>query len=149
MTSPSKRAIIRISIPKKHDTGIDYSLRMYTIIRRYTPDTFSLGVNESIAELTGLRTFFKMTYKEMVESILRDLHTELSIVCTVRIATVTDFERAKKLSRKPRQVSTYKEINSLFLGASFVPKESRVLRSGQSDQKKKIRLTVPFLGKVR
>ena len=69
----TKRAIIQIVASGKNDSRINYSRRMYAVIRRYTPDVAEGNTNECLADLTGLRTFFKMTYAEIAEKIKKDL----------------------------------------------------------------------------
>lgn len=148
------RAIIRISATSKHTLSVNYARRMYAIIRRYTPEALEGASNECFAELTGLRTFFKMTYNELAETILRDLSYEIGIRFTVRVAKVKEYEDAstlsKKLSKKhpTNNVSTYKELNTLFAERSLDLRESAA-RTRSSISSKKIRLSVPFLGKVR
>lgn len=148
MTSKAQhRAIVRITLTGKQAANRNYSRRMYAIVRRYTPNGAEGGVNECFAELTGLRTFFKMTYTELAEDIRKNIMTEIGMPCTVRIATVTEFENATTPSKKTKSISTYREMNKLFAGKSFVEASNRaVMRSTKTI--KKIRLTVPFLGKV-
>ena len=63
----------------------------------------------------------------------------------VRIAKVEEFESASILSKKSKNISTYKEINKLFIGKSFTSISKRTdLRPV-----KRVRLTIPFLGKVK
>jgi hypothetical protein len=143
MAPSTKRAIIHITTSGKSFSQVNYSRRMYAIIRRYTPDVVEGLKNECFADLTGLRTFFKMTYKELAENILNDLRTEIGASFTVRVGTVQAFEEAKISSKKPKTFSTYKEINKLFAGLSFVAVKNR----------KKLafprrKLIVPFIGKV-
>ena len=148
MTSQqAHRAIISISVSNKTLTKSNYSRRMYAIIRRYTPDAVEGTTNECFAELTGLRTFFKMTYAELADTIRKDLTLELDLSFVVKVSTVKAFEQAQLLGKKTKTVSTYKEINSLFVGKSFVEAAQRkVTRSTVT--RKKIRLVIPFLGKV-
>lgn len=142
MTSSTKPAIIQITTSGKNFSSVNYSRRMYAIIRRYTPNVAEGNSNECFADLTGLRTFFKMSYTEMTEQILKDLKTEIGIVFTVRVATVDAFLAAKNKGKKSKSVSTYKELNKLFAGSSFVAAKNRkslILRK---------KLVIPFLGKV-
>lgn len=140
----TSRAILCITAPHKIDSRINYGRRMYAIIRRYTPEAIEGNKNECYAELTGLRTFFKMTYQEITEKIIKDLHSEIGVRFRVRVAKVSEFEAASGSFKKPKNVSTYKEINSLFKGKSFVDASRRT----SSRLVKRIRLAVPFLGKV-
>jgi nucleotidyltransferase/DNA polymerase involved in DNA repair len=139
------RAILRITAVTKSESRINYSRRMYAIVRRYTPEAVEGLRNECFAELTGLRTFFKMTYQGIVEKIINDLHTELGITCRVTIATLQEFEEAQMRCKKPKNISTYKEINKLFIGKTFIDASKR----SNSRLIKRVRLTVPFIGKVK
>ena len=142
MTLSTKPAIIHISTSGKNFSQINYSRRMYAIIRRYTPHVAEGESNECLADLTGLRTFFKMSYTELAEQILKDLKREIGVAFTVRVATIDAFLGAKNKSKKSKSISTYKELNKLFTGAGFVAPKNRkslVMRK---------KLIVPFLGKV-
>ncbi len=143
----ASRAIVQITARGEKTSQINYSRRMYAIIRRYTPEAIEVAPNECFAELTGLRSFFKMSYSELVESIFKDLKKEIGVTFVVRVAKAVEFDTARTVSKKTKQVSTYKEINSLFKGASFVPREDRasIRRTLRARQ---IRLSVPYLGKV-
>jgi hypothetical protein len=139
------RAIIHISSSAKGTTRINYSRRMYAIIRRYTPEAVEAENSGCFAELTGLRTFFKMTYQEIAEKILQDLYAEIGVRFKVRVAKAEEFDGAGKKAKKTSTISTYKEINTLFVGKSFVDASKRI----SPRLIKRVRLTVPFLGKVR
>ncbi len=201
------RAVIHITIGNT-DTIILYKRRMYSILRRYTPEVIISGDNECIAEITGLRTFFKMNYEEMMRRIEKDLYNEIGVRFVVsaiapryfdtlekktkeseaqeekikkekgsikdakeqgkesHIHTYTKTDKNQKREnnvKKPIQnklnftspqtresyikksVSTYPEMNTLFAGASYVPVENRK----RVIVKRKVKLTVPFLGKVK
>lgn len=141
------RAVVRITAGGKNTSSVNYSRRMYAIIRRYTPEVIEGVTNECFAEITGLRTFFKMSYAELVQAIVKDLKKEIGVSFTVHVIQAGEFESARKVSKKTKQISTYKEINSLFKGASFIPREDRtsIRRTLRARQ---IRLSVPYLGKV-
>lgn len=139
--SPSPRAIISITTSGKNYSNINYSRRMYAIIRRYTPDVEEVKINECYADLTGLRTFFKMSYKEIAEKIRKDLVKEIGITFTIRVAPVKSL--SKNLPNKNRDISTYKEMNRLFAGSAFTSKKTYA-----NSRPVKKRLVVPFIGKV-
>jgi hypothetical protein len=142
----STRAIIKITALGKSNFLINYSRRMYAIIRRYTPEGLEGDRNECYADITGLRTFYKKTYKELADAIVRDIESEVGVVCAVHPVTIDEDERVKNTSiKKSKNISTYKEMNHLFSGAGYVPVENR----SRLLVKRKIRLSVPFLGKVK
>ncbi len=136
-------AIIHITTSGKNFSKVNYSRRMYAIVRRYTPEAAIGCVNECYANLTGLRTFFKMTYKEMVDNILKDLTKEIGVAFTVRVATLASYEEMKNSGKREKSFATYRELNSLFTGRKFIAPKSRKTLYG-----KRRRLIIPFLGKV-
>lgn len=139
------RALFKITAISKNSFVINYSRRMYAIIRRYTPEGLEGGRNECFADLTGLRTFYKKNYQELAESIVRDIEKEVGVVCSLSPVSVDEYERMKNNSPKRlKSVSTYQEMNKLFSGAGYVPIENR----SRMVIKKKIKLTIPFIGKV-
>lgn len=146
MTTPipvkkTTRAIIHIIVKGKSSLRINYSRRMYAIIRRYTPEAAEGATNECFAELTGLRSFFKMTYAEIASKIIEDIYREIGVRSTLRIATVAQFENAARTSKKSKNVSTYKEMNTLFA-------ELLERNTVRPKTLKKIRLSVPYIGKI-
>lgn len=146
MKESTTRAIIAITAIGKDATRINYSRRMYAIIRRYTPEVIEAKRNVCVAELTGLRTFFKMSYQEMIASIMKDLRSEIGISFTVCITDAKQFDQFKKKTKSTKTITTYEEMNQLFSGKSYIASEKR--RALASYKPKKVRLTIPFIGKV-
>lgn len=141
----SSRAIIYITPKGKESIRINYSRRMYAIIRRYTPEALESGKNECFAELTGLRTFFKMSYQEIVAKIVLDLEKEIGISFRIKIADAKKFDSVRSTSKKSGSISTYKEISTFLQGNVFSRSSSQSLPK----RVKRVKLTVPFLGKVK
>ena len=81
---------------------------MYAIIRRYTPEVIETGTHECYAELTGLRTFFKMTYNQIAQNILKDLRGELGFACKLRVVTGNEYDNASKYAKKSKSITTNK-----------------------------------------
>lgn len=140
----SSRAIIRIKASSAHER-VNYSRRMYAVIRRYTPEVVEGEKNECYAELTGLRTFFKMSYAEMIAKIVKDLRIEIGVAVSVKVASVSSFEQALRLSKRVHNISTYKEMNTLFKGRSLNGSGKKTLHP---TSKRRLRFSVPYLGKV-
>ena len=144
MTQNNHKAIIKIEADNKDMLRVNYGRRMYAIIRRYTPEVIESNKNECLADLTGLRTFFKMSYEEITKSILKELTKEIKISFVIKVITIDNKKKKKNNNKKSRTISTYKEMNKIFAGSSFIPEEKR----NKIIIKRKIKLTVPFLGKV-
>jgi hypothetical protein len=142
----SKRAIIKIGrVERKGESlPLGYQRRIYSILRRYTPEVSEGAHGSCFAELTGLRTFFKMTYSEMILRITKDIKNEVGVTVKISAATAAELEGGRRSTKRAPSVSTYTEMNTLFRGSHFIPESKR----GSSRLTKKVKLSVPFLGKV-
>lgn len=141
----TKRAIIKINVISKNGFLVNYSRRMYALLRNYTPEAKEGGRNECYADITGLRTFYKKTYNELIAVIVSDIEKEIGVVCSVHSVSSLEYENIKNISsKKHKEISTYKEMNNLFTKSLYVPTQSQE----KTIIRKKIRLSVPFLGKV-
>ena len=56
-----------IILPSDYETYSLYSMRMYAIVRRYTPAVEEYSIDECFADLTGLRRSLRMSYEEMAQ----------------------------------------------------------------------------------
>jgi len=139
----NKRVIIKVSTTGKVGSSLNYSRRMYAIIRRYTPSAVESNKNECLAEITGLRTFFKGTYKDLANKIVRDLRNELGLNFNIKVGSPIIFDLKVKNGRKEKNVSTYKEMNKIFFGKKV--DQTMDLR----DRLKVKKLIVPFIGIVK
>lgn len=138
------KAIIQFTLTNKNTVNINYNRRMYAIIRKYTPDVLEGEKNECLADITGLRTFFKMSYVEIAQKIQKDLKSEIGFNFFVKVISSKRYDSALLTSKKQRNIATYKEINSIFAGNSY----SRNIQSIPTKIIRKKRLTIPFIGKV-
>lgn len=139
--TPSPLAIIHIQTSGKNFSTVNYSRRIYAVIRKYTPEVVEGKWNECFADITGLRTFYQMTYKELVSQIIADLKREIGVSFTVRVTTRKAlegarflFKRGNRKNKEPVIISTYKEMNGFSL-----------LQKSKSTKQK---FAIPFLGKV-
>lgn len=146
----TKRAIIKIEVVSKGKTPftLNYQRRMYAIIRKYTPEVSEGSHNVCYAELTGLRTFFKMSYQEMIQAITKDLEKEMRVHFFISSATVAAFESGKRSTKKAKSISTYKELGTFSTKTIKLATKNIAFNQKSLLSTRKVRLTVPFLGKV-
>ena len=62
-------------LPSDYETYSLFSQRMFTIVRRYTPDVEEYSIDECFCDLTGLRRPMRMSYETMAARIKADLDT--------------------------------------------------------------------------
>ncbi|MCK4799371.1 DNA polymerase IV, partial [Candidatus Parcubacteria bacterium] len=75
-----------IFLSSDYETYSLFSLRMYNIVRRYTPAVEEYSIDECFADLTGLRRSLGMSYENMASKIKNELDSELGITFSVGLA---------------------------------------------------------------
>ncbi|MDB5189517.1 MAG: nucleotidyltransferase/DNA polymerase protein [Parcubacteria group bacterium] len=78
-----------------------YSLRMYEIMRRYTPAVEEYGIDECFGDLTGLRRTFHMSYEDIARKIKADLYRELDITFSVGLSCTKVLAKVGSKYQKP------------------------------------------------
>lgn len=78
-----------------------YSLRMYEIMRRYTPEVEEYGIDECFGDITGLRRVHHASYEEIARKIKRDLQQELDITFSVGLSSTKVLAKVGSKYRKP------------------------------------------------
>lgn len=75
-----------IILPGDYASYADYSQRMFDIVRRYADDVEEYSIDECFADLTGLDKPLKMSYREIVERIKKEVNDELGLSVSVGLA---------------------------------------------------------------
>jgi DNA polymerase IV len=73
-------------LPGDYASYEDYSQRMFDIVRRYADDVEEYSIDECFADLTGFDKPLRMSYREIIERIKREVHKELDISVSVGLA---------------------------------------------------------------
>ena len=73
-------------LPSDYETYSLLSVRLFAIVRRYTPEVEESSIDECFADLTGLRRPLHLSYRQMAERIKHDLDTELGCTFSVGLA---------------------------------------------------------------
>jgi len=73
-------------LPSDYETYSLLSKRLFSIVRRYTPEVEEYGIDECFCDVTGLRRVFRRSYPEMAHHIKRELDTELGVTFSVGLA---------------------------------------------------------------
>lgn len=90
-----------IFLPSDYETYSLYSLRMFSIVRRFTPDVEEYSIDECFADLTGLQRPLNMSYKKMTEEIKEALDTELGFSFSLGLAPTKVLAKLGSNWKKP------------------------------------------------
>ena len=75
-----------IILPSDYETYSLLSTRLFSIVRRYTPDVEEYGIDECFCDVTGLRRVLRMSYPAMAQTMKRALDQELGFTFSVGLA---------------------------------------------------------------
>jgi DNA polymerase-4/DNA polymerase V len=90
-----------IILPSDYETYSLFSIRMFDIVRRYTPEVEEYSIDECFADLTGLQRPLNMDYATMAEKIKHDLDTELGMTFSVGLASTKVLAKLGSKWKKP------------------------------------------------
>jgi DNA polymerase-4/DNA polymerase V len=75
-----------ILLPSDYETYSLFSVRMYEILRRFSPDVEEYSVDEAFVDLTGLRRSFHGPYGMIAQRMQESVETELGITVSVGVS---------------------------------------------------------------
>jgi len=90
-----------VCLPSDYETYSLYSLRMFNIVRRFTPSVEEYSIDECFADLTGLRRPSGMSYEKMAERIKESLDGELGFTFSVGLAPTKVLAKVASKWKKP------------------------------------------------
>ena len=90
-----------IIMPSDYELYTLFSLRMYEIMRRYTPEVEEYGIDECFGDITGLRRLHHMSYEEIARKVKDDLYRELDITFSVGLSSTKTLAKVGSKYQKP------------------------------------------------
>lgn len=75
-----------ILLPSDYETYSLFSIRMFEILRRFSPDVEEYSIDEAFADLTGLRRTFHGSYESIAAKIQQAISGELGISISAGIS---------------------------------------------------------------
>jgi DNA polymerase IV len=94
-----------VILPSDYETYSIFSLRMFSIIRRFTPDVEEYSIDEAFADLTGLRRTFHGPYISIATQIQETIEKELGITVSVGVSLSKVLAKLGSKHRKPRGIT--------------------------------------------
>lgn len=90
-----------IVVPSDYETYSLYSLRMFEIIRRFSPDIEEYSIDEAFVDLTGLRRSFHGPYGMIAKKMQDTIETELGITVSVGVSLSKVLAKIGSKHNKP------------------------------------------------
>ena len=90
-----------IILPSDYETYSLFSVRMFEIMRRFSPDVEEYSIDEAFVDLTGLRRSFHGSYESIAEKIRKAIETELGITVSAGVSLSKVLAKIGSKHNKP------------------------------------------------
>jgi DNA polymerase-4/DNA polymerase V len=106
-----------VILPSDYETYSLFSVRMFEILRRFSPDVEEYSIDEAFVDLTGLRRSFHGPYGEIARQMQEVVERELGITVSVGVSLSKVLAKIGSKHRKPHGLTLIpgRDIH-LFLG---------------------------------
>jgi DNA polymerase-4/DNA polymerase V len=90
-----------IMVPSDYETYSLFSVRMFEILRRFSPDVEEYSIDEAFMDLTGLRRTFHGPYGGIAKQIQETVEAELGITVSVGVSLSKVLAKIGSKHKKP------------------------------------------------
>lgn len=91
-----------IILPSDYETYSLFSVRMFKILRRFSPDVEEYSIDEAFVNLTGLRRNFHGSYGDIAKKIQDTVNEELNITVSIGVSLTKVLAKLASKHEKPR-----------------------------------------------
>ncbi|HEX8833417.1 MAG TPA: DNA polymerase IV [Abditibacteriaceae bacterium] len=94
-----------VILPSDYETYSLFSLRMFEILRRFTPVVEEYSIDEAFADITGLRRKYHGSYKDIAYNVQQTILQELKLHVTVGVSLSKVLAKVASKYAKPRGIT--------------------------------------------
>ena len=106
-----------VILPSDYESYSLFSMRMFEILRRFSPDVEEYSIDEAFVDLTGLRRAYHGSYLTIAEKMQNAIHQELGFTVSVGVSLSKVLAKIGSKNNKPhgltlipgRAIHTYLE----------------------------------------
>ncbi len=91
-----------IILPSDYETYSLFSIRMFAILRRFSPDVEEYSIDEAFMDLTGLRRLYQGSYGKIAQQIQETIERELGITVSIGVSVTKVLAKVASQVQKPR-----------------------------------------------
>jgi nucleotidyltransferase/DNA polymerase involved in DNA repair len=90
-----------IILPSDYETYSLFSKRMFSIMRRFTPDVEEYSIDEAFADITGMRRALRSSYEEIVLNMKKEIERSLGITVSAGLSITKVLAKVASKHQKP------------------------------------------------
>src|SRR5574341_297107 len=96
-----------VILPSDYETYSLFSVRMFEILRRFSPDVEEYSIDEAFVDLTGLRRSFHGPYEKIAEKMQTTIEQELGITVSAGVSLSKVLAKIGSKHNKPNGLPGY------------------------------------------
>jgi DNA polymerase-4/DNA polymerase V len=97
-----------IILPSDYETYSLFSRRMFSIMRRFTPDVEEYSIDEAFSDITGMRRALHSSYEEIAGAMKKEIERELGITVSVGLSITKVLAKVASKHQKPAGMTVIK-----------------------------------------
>jgi DNA polymerase-4/DNA polymerase V len=90
-----------VILPSDYETYSLFSVRMFEILRRFSPDVEEYSIDEAFVDLTGLRRSYHGSYEVIANTMRKTIETELGITVSAGVSLSKVLAKIGSKHKKP------------------------------------------------
>ncbi len=90
-----------VILPSDYETYSLFSVRLFEILRRFSPQVEEYSIDEAFVDITGLRRLYHSSYEEIGRKIQEAVHKELGITVSIGISLTKVLAKIASRHKKP------------------------------------------------
>ena len=88
-----------VILPSDYETYSLFSIRMFEILRRFSPDVEEYSIDEAFVDLTGLRRSFHGPYSDIAQRVQETVAKELGISASIGVSLTKVLAKVPQSTR--------------------------------------------------
>lgn len=94
-----------VMLPSDYETYSIFSLRMFEILRRFSPDVEEYSIDEAFVDLTGLRRIFHGSYGMIARKMQETIKSELGLTVSIGLSVTKVLAKIGSKHKKPHGIT--------------------------------------------
>jgi len=90
-----------VIVPSDYETYSLFSVRMFEILRRFSPDVEEYSIDEAFVDITGLRRSFHTSYGTIAKRMQEEVEKELGITVSIGVSLTKVLAKIGSKHKKP------------------------------------------------
>ncbi len=94
-----------VTLPSDYETYSLFSVRIFDILRSFSPDVEEYSIDEAFVDLTGLRRTYHTSYGQIAEMIQERVERELDITVSIGVSITKVLAKIASKYKKPKGIT--------------------------------------------